>query len=321
MPTHPAVSIIIPAYNAQEHIRECLESVLAQSFSDFEAIVVNDGSTDRTADIVREFAAKDSRILCITTGNQGLSCARNTGIDNSEGEWLFFLDSDDAVFEHAIARLHECCIKENVLISSGQWTRRQHPGAEQSVSKGHIVIDAVELVEKMLYQTFETSSAWAKLFNRSIIGDARFTPKLYYEDLDFFYRVYLKCDRIGVVKDTIYFYRQNPSSIINSFNKRRLDVLKVTARLEQYAKDVIPELLPAARDRRLSANFNMFALVSIHSHGNEYADIKAECWNIIKEYRFQTLVNPKTRLKNKLGVMLSYLGRRAFVAVSRFIYS
>ncbi|MDE6394665.1 MAG: glycosyltransferase, partial [Duncaniella sp.] len=89
------ISVIIPAYNAQAYLRECLESVLAQSFSDWEVIVVDDGSTDSTAAIAQSFSARDSRVRVLSTVNRGVSAARNAALGMARGEWVTFLDSDD----------------------------------------------------------------------------------------------------------------------------------------------------------------------------------------------------------------------------------
>lgn len=316
---NPAVSIIIPAYNAQEYIRECLESILAQTFTNFEVIVVNDGSTDDTARIIAEYVRKDNRFRCITTANGGVSRARNTGMDNCNGEWISFVDADDCLFPYSIDQLLSVAVSSNTEIVSGQFSSKSVTGKlkKQNVS----LFNPTELTASVLYQTLDNPSPWGKLYNRKVCQALRFTENMRYEDLDFFYRVYLRCNTIAVTDCPVYFYRKNPGSFINTFNAQRLDVLKVTAGIEHFARQQCPVLLKAARDRRLSANFNMFALLSIHDTENRYAEIKADCWNLIKKYRLSTLFNPKTRLKNKIGVLLSLFGKRIFIAVAKNIYS
>lgn len=147
-----------------------------------------------------------------------------------------------------------------------------------------------------------------------------FTPKIWYEDLDFFYRAFCKVDRIAVATGIVYVYRENPQSFLHKFSTGRLDALKVTERLETFIKAHLPALLPAARDRRLSANFNMYALLSRNASSNNFVEHKQSCWKLICAYRMECLLNPKTRLKNKLGVLLSFFGKNAFTLISRILY-
>lgn len=317
--SNPVISVIIPAYNAQEYLRDCLESVLAQSFQDYEVIVVNDGSTDRTLAIAERYAEKDSRIRVLTTSNQGVSCARNHGIDMAKGEWITFLDSDDGLCQAALEKLLSVASHHGCSIVKGEWTR--NACCKNSAHSGSAsVLSADRAIEMLLYQTKSHSSSWATLYRRELFECVRFTPGLWYEDLELFYRVFLQADSIAFIPDVVYFYRDNPSSFLNRFSPRRLDALAVTESIENYMRLHKPELLSAARDRRLSANFNIFALMMLKTGADEYVEPKRRCWELVKAYRRECLLNGKTRLKNKLGSLISYLGRKPFVAVARFIY-
>src|SRR5690606_27364966 len=101
----PKVSVIIPVYNAEKYLRECLDSVLAQTFTDFEVLLINDGSTDASGKICDEYAEKDSRIKVFHKENGGVSSARNLGLDNAKGEWISFVDSDDTIEQETLATL------------------------------------------------------------------------------------------------------------------------------------------------------------------------------------------------------------------------
>lgn len=101
------ISIIIPVYNVEKYLRECLDSVLNQTLTDIEIICINDGSTDNSLQILEEYAAKDERIKIINQENKGLACARNTGINNATGKYIFFLDSDDYLLPNVISELYD----------------------------------------------------------------------------------------------------------------------------------------------------------------------------------------------------------------------
>ena len=170
--SNPAVSVIIPAYNAQEYLRECLESVLAQSFPDFEAIVVNDGSADNTRAIAEEFAATDSRIKVLSTGNQGLSCARNNGVDVAVGEWVTFLDSDDRLYTWSLESLFNGASASGCDIVKGRWSRLPDPVIEMPFLNDNVsVLSSVTAIESILYQTFSQPSACATLYRRRLLDN------------------------------------------------------------------------------------------------------------------------------------------------------
>ena len=121
-----------------------------------------------------------------------------------------------------------------------------------------------------------------------------------FEDIDFFYRVFMRAGVIGVTESVVYFYRATPGSIMHVFSPKRADVLEITRRIELYFNND-PQLLAAAQDRRLSANLQ----------------ISADCWDVIKKYRILALMNNNVRLKNKVGALLSYFGKTVFSILSR----
>ena len=224
------ISVIIPAYNAQAYLRECLESVLAQSFSDWEAIIVDDGSTDSTREIAAGFTVRDSRFRLVSTPNGGLSSARNAGIAEARGQWLTYLDSDDTLYPDALARLM-AATTENVDIVVAGLSRDRDVAAvtDDSVE----IMSGLTALERGLYQRGVTTSACAKLFSRRVADGITFPDGLYYEDLLYCVETLRRSARVAVIGDVVYYYRDNPSSFINTFSPRRLDVLRVTARVEE----------------------------------------------------------------------------------------
>ncbi|MDE5692427.1 MAG: glycosyltransferase family 2 protein [Duncaniella sp.] len=312
------ISVIIPAYNAQAYLRECLESVLAQSFSDWEAIIVNDGSTDSTCDIAAGFTARDSRFRLVSTPNGGLSSARNAGIAVARGQWLTYLDSDDTLYPDALAKLMAAAsAAENIDIVVAGLSRSRDIAA---ATDGRVeIMSGLSALEQGLYQRSVTTSACAKLFRRGVVEDIRFPDGRYYEDLLYCVETLRRSARVAVIGDVIYYYRDNPSSFINTFTPRRLDVLHVTARVEELLEgDEV--LRRAARDRRLSACFNIYGLLAVHDRDGRHSDVSCRCWRLIKDYRRDSLFNPQVRLKNKLGILLSYMGRRFFGRVAGMVY-
>ena len=316
------ISVIIPAYDAQEYLPEAIRSVLAQSFPDYELLVVDDGSTDRTASIAVATAGGDSRFRLLSKSNGGLADARNYGVANARGEWIAFLDSDDSLYPGALSLMYHVACKSGCdIVTAGFHRAYRYDVADGKYDSAFKVLSAVEAVGRTLYQRPGMyPSACAKLYRKSLFDRVGFTSGIWYEDLDFFYRAYLLAGKVAVTRSVVYFYRRNQSSFLSVFSSERLDVLAVTERMERYISGHCPELLPAARDRRLCANFNMLSLMLISPEPQRYADEIRKCRDVIKSYRWHSLFNPRVRIKNKAGALASFFSDNVFAMLSRIVY-
>lgn len=317
MTASPLISVIVPAYNAQDYLGQCVRSVLAQSVADFELIIIDDGSTDTTGGIADAFAKYDGRIKVIHQRNQGLSAARNAGMDIAIGQFTTFVDADDALHPEFLKYAIQEVQNSEADIFSCAFTRR--PGKDwEKLRPGDKVraLRPYDAIKAILYQRKNMlCSAWAHLYKTSTIRDLRFTEGILYEDLDFFYRAYENA-RLVVHSDfPFYFYRESPNGILSTFTENRLDVLTVTDRIAEHFKDN-PCLWKAAIDRRFAANFNMYALCSQRRH-----PAAQRCWQGIKADRLKILLNAKSRLKNRAGALASFLGQPFIKALSRILYS
>lgn len=310
------VSIVVPVYNREDYLCECVDSVLAQTFSDWELVIINDGSTDSSGIIADRYATSDHRIKVYHTPNGGLSSARNKGIDCSTGAYICFLDADDAMHPQALQVMTEALEHTSADMFIAGMHRGNAPAFRHIARYDTACMSPDEAIASSLYQNGKlTHSAWSKLYKRKIFTHQHFTPGIFYEDLDFFYRACYECKLIAVSSCDLYFYRDTPDSITNVWKDKRLDVLGVVDRIEAYMAERHITLLPAARDRKLSANFNMFILAS----ANNRSDVAKRCWKVVKDYRLGSLKDHRVRFKNKAGILLSYTGRRIFAAVARIV--
>lgn len=327
MEKQPLVSVIVPVYNAEKYLCQCVESVLAQSYSAWELILIDDGSTDNSPEICDNFARNYSCVRVIHRSNGGFSAARNTGIDDARGEYISFLDADDMLNIHflrltvkaaeenhsqIVCTLHRRFSDENLNFTSQQNTSSSYPAPRSE--------PVVSIVEKMLYQTGIDNSAWGKLYRKDFWSHFRFREGIGYEDLDLIPGVLLKAERVLILPLQLYLYRQHPQSYIHTFSLRRADSIDVAERLEKILSGN-PMLRRAARDRQLSANFNILTLIEANRHkipssqSEEALRLADRCWRNIKELRGDSLRNPKVRLKNKIGILASYLGGRPLISL------
>lgn len=303
----PRVSVLIPAYNAGKYIAECLESVLAQDFQDWEAIVINDGSKDNTEEICREYARRDARIRLLSQENAGLAETRNRLIENAFGDWLVFLDSDDILPRYNLGMLLKLAEETGCDIAGGRLLHFSAAcPADDNNIPAPVKMSREEAVKALLYQTEgpDTSSS-AKIYRASLWKHHRYRKGIIYEDLDVIYRVFLSADAYLHIPHPFYYYRSTPGSILHTFTPRRLDVLDVTDRIEKYMEIHNKSLLQAARDRRFSAAFNILLIYA--STPERDRDVEQRCIDIIRSRRYETLKNNEARLKNRLASLFSYI--------------
>lgn len=210
----PKISIIVPVYNVEEFLPTCLDSILSQTFKDFEVICVNDGSPDNSAAILENYAAQDSRIKIITQDNAGLSAARNSGWEQAQGEYLYFLDSDDYIHPQMLEIMYKeitsdeydfvCCQFRKVYGSLAKFPKYINYSCQEVVSP---------LSEFCAANGKISTNVWSKLYSRKALGDLRYISGLIYEDLPFnsFFFEFARCGK--VINLPLYYYLQRASSL------------------------------------------------------------------------------------------------------------
>lgn len=312
-----AVSIIIPAYNAEEFLQDCLDSISAQTFKDFEAIVVDDGSTDSTAEIASRMALSDSRFRRLRLPeNKGLSGARNEGTFAASGRRICYVDADDCLHPQALELMVGAMRREKAGICRSAFSSKKGFLGKVYRKVDEKIYSYPEAVTEALYQRVIMNPAWAMVIEKSIVEEAGFfRERIWYEDIDSFYRFMEKSDRIVYIKQPLYYYRPNPKSFIRNWSDGRLDVLDVTDRMLNFFRERYPKLTKAAEDRRYSAHFNMLLLLLRNGIDNPGA--MARCRKVVREGRKRTLTDPNVRLKNKIGALMSYGGIGVLRLLSR----
>lgn len=238
----PFFSIIIPVYNVAPYLRECLDSVLAQTFTDWEAICIDDGSTDGSGAILDEYAARDSRFRIIHQPNAGVSVARNKGLDVAKGEWIWFVDSDDMIKPHALDRFYNLECKADITYFGMDFLLQD--GSVSSFHHVRILPTKLDDESSAIVERFASSLMGIDFFGytvnkfirRSIIQDnaIRFEPGINcWEDALFFIKVFADSSTFAVISDSLYSYRQLQTGLTNSGNK---PMLKIGQLFEEYGK-------------------------------------------------------------------------------------
>lgn len=308
MDSKELVTVIVPVHNVEKYLPRCIDSILLQTYRNLEIILVDDGSTDESVTICDEYATKDNRIRVLHKENGGLSSARNTGLDAANGGLITFVDSDDWVAPNYIEVLYVNLIKYGADISAVSYLRVSDDFSyTPSQTNTPKLFNPEEATAAILYQNKLDSSACSKLYRQRLFNKQRFLKGILYEDLDIIPKLYLSSKSIVWSDSELYFYYTREYSITETFSLRRLDVLDVADRIEDYIKKRCPKLVGAAQDRKLSANFNMLMLLAKNGYADsEYTN---RCWQNIKSLRWRSLCDKNVRMKNKIGILASYLGK------------
>lgn len=303
----PEISVIVPVFNSESFLESCIRSVLAQSFADWELLLIDDGSNDGSNEICSRFAADDNRIRLIAKSNGGVSSARNVGLDHAKGKYIFFLDADDVLYGSALSSLYDISEKNNVLITIGGHVCAISKPEDAERTNRVRLVDSRKICIESLYQKrgTDTSVCW-RLFRKDLFDGLRFYDGRY-EDLEIFHKLLMRTDKVVVTDKMIYFYRNHSSSFINSWSKRRKDIAKVCENIvATYISD--KDMRKAALARYFSANYNL--LLALLRHCPEESEEITDCFNHIVSLRGSILTNLNSRWKDRLGALLSYLGLR-----------
>ena len=213
----PKISVIIPVYNVEEYLEQCLDSIINQTFKDLEIICVNDGSTDKSLCILEKYAQKDNRIKIINQTNQGLSAARNTGIENATGEYISFVDSDDYIKNNLYETLLKYLPSELICFNAEAFGDFPIPDKLNKYLK-YKYNGVKNITDKVIFNT--NVYAWNKLFKTEIIQKykIKFPEGLYFEDFVFLWDYMLKIKKVNYLRnnENFYFYRQRSTSIMNN---------------------------------------------------------------------------------------------------------
>ena len=231
------ISVIVPVYNVEEYLEECLESIRKQTYQDIEVILVNDGSTDGSRQICERFCQNDSRFKLINQENKGQSVARNRGVKESIGEYIIFVDSDD-VINTSVLEVLLPYMKTDVDIVECRMTRNKEEFLLNKTSTIVFEGNSKEAILNCIEFKEVKYCAFTKLYRREIVEKIPFLEGYIYEDV-FTGINYLKHIRKIVVVDYIgYYYRVHPNSTMTkSFNEKDLDIFKVGNQLIDSFKD------------------------------------------------------------------------------------
>lgn len=242
--TTPSISILVPCYNVERYLRQCLDSIINQTFKALEIICLNDGSKDGTLDILNEYANKDKRIIVVDKPNSGYGSTMNKGLEMAKGKYVGIVESDDYIELNMFQQLYDTAEKYNLDLTRCLYREvNEVTGKTQEVnfeSIGLYKCNEVFKPKEQKYIFYTQPSIWAGLYRKDIldINDIRFleTPGASYQDTSFAFKVYANSERVMVLREFLHNYRINESSSVSSPGKV-FCVCDEEAEIRRYTKE------------------------------------------------------------------------------------
>lgn len=238
------ISIIIPVYKVEKYLEKCIESVLKQTYTNLQIILVDDGSPDNCGKICDEYAKKDSRIEVIHKANGGLSDARNVGISKAKGRYIGFVDSDDYIKEDMYEILLNLIKKYDAdvsicnlydVIDENECIRNKENGIRE--------YSRLDILKEVLLDKNIQSYAWNKLYEKELFDEIKYPIRKKYEDIGTTFYVFEKCNKIVVTSEPEYYYLKRSDSLVNNVTESTvLDYTEIIIQRYLYTKENIKEL-------------------------------------------------------------------------------
>lgn len=247
MENKPLISIIVPVYNMENYLSVCVDSILAQTYTNLEIILVNDGSKDSSAQICDNLAKKDGRIRVIHKENGGLSSARNAGLDIATGEYIGFVDSDDSIKPNMFEVLYTNLVESDSDISVCKFsncTDQRDDGTVDNSPETLMIFSNTEALENIFIGRHFVGHAWNKLFKAETVKDLRFFEELRnFEDVPFSVAAMLRVKKVCFTQKRLYNYLIRQGSILRGgFNENLLNALvacdKIAGMLKEHSLDI-----------------------------------------------------------------------------------
>lgn len=300
----PLISVIVPVYNVGKYVGRCLNSIIHQSYTNLEIIVINDGSTDNSLSVCEEYAAKDKRIKLITQENRGLSGARNTGLRNYTGEFVSFVDSDDWIHKNMIEYLYYVLIRHNSemgLCASLRVSEETIQDKEFTKLEGE-AYSRDKFMKLFLNGTI--TACWSRLFRKAIISGFEFPEGLNCEDFIFMYEAIRRLKTVAVIDLPLYYYFVREDSIVNeNFNLKKYDQFYSAQKLYEMVKIYTPEYARLSVTRLAGATVSL--LSSSRKHQG-YETKESELTSFLRNNWYLFLFNDQLNYKIRI-VSLIYM--------------
>ncbi|WP_294555811.1 glycosyltransferase [uncultured Bacteroides sp.] len=316
----PKISIIVPCYNVEQYLHKCADSILAQTYENFELILVNDGSLDKSLQICEEYAAKDSRVIVVDKKNGGQASARNAGLDIATGDYIGFIDGDDWIEPNMYEILLSKAIEFDSDIVQCTWAIVDPDGTKRLICDSSIIeqysnFDALKELVDVTGKLLNTSVC-CKLFKRNVIGDIRLPILRACEDDDFVHRTVAVSKHITCIGEPLYDYLNREGSISRaSFHPRYIALLPVQQTVCDVLKDCLPDYYNKARKVLCSKQFYLLYQLNKHTEYDNSKELFDSVLEQVSANYSDFMKNPVIGLNKYMLLAIKYLPKALWIEI------
>lgn len=302
----PEISVIVPVYKVEKYLDRCIESIVNQTYPDFELILVDDGSPDGSPILCDKWAEKDSRVHVIHKKNGGASSARNAGLKIAKGNWIAFADSDDWLDRTALKTLYDLANQYNVPMAiGGMRVVQKYTDASIVMKQNAKVLSNADLMSRFFRLNGEpdTHSVCGTIIRRDILEDYSFIEGRMNEDVETCYYLARKCEAAVYTDAPLYNYFKNIEGVTNSgFSKKKLDLLDIWDIVQKQVEQFTPEYSYACEMNCKRARFTLLTQMSLNGYDHDDSLMKKTKQQLKKEVRqsFWPLMKWKMPISRKV---------------------
>lgn len=282
---NPKISIIVPVYKVEPYIRKCVDSILAQTLTDFELILVDDGSQDKCGEICDEYAHLDNRVIVIHKENGGQATARNAALDIAKGDYIGFVDSDDWIEPDMYELLYDMCQRNNCDIANCTSIIYFKNKTVKNGTHPLTVHNRDQAMRVMLEGKLYDEVVWTKLFKRNLLEKVRFPVGVMYEDTAFTYKVIHNSSRVCCIGAPKYHYiKRDDSTMDRAIKNLRIDGVLIYDEMYQFIEEFYPELRELVALKLANSAMVILNLISFNPNFSKYSKEYSEVANILNKY-------------------------------------
>lgn len=302
----PEISVIVPVYNAEKYLDRCMNSIVNQTYRDFELILVDDGSPDSCPKMCDEWTQKDARIRVVHKKNGGASSARNVGLNVAKGNWIAFADSDDWLEITALETLYNMANKYNVPMAiGGMRVVHECTDVNAVTVENAKVLSHIDLMNRFFRLNGEpdTHRVWGVIIRRDILNGYTFIEGKMNEDIEACYYLARKCEAAAYTEVPLYNYFKNVEGVTNSgFSKKKLDLLDIWDIVQKQVQEFTPEYSYACKMNYKRAYFTLLTQMKLNGYDHTDAFMVKTKQRLKREVRkaFWELMSWKMPISRKI---------------------
>lgn len=312
------ISIVVPVYNVENYLSDCLDSIYNQTYKNIEIILIDDGSKDKSGNICDRYVEKDKRAVVIHKENGGLSDARNVGIKRAKGKYVVFVDSDDIIDSTLIECLYSMVSGSETQIGICDLLHcYPHEGVFFKEETKRTTFDSDDAIVEMLYQRSFLVAACGKIFPKKYFENIQFPVGILFEDSAIMYKLFDMTERIVYCDAQLYGYMHRDGSITTkTFSNRDYDILIICNEIIEYMQNRNKKLQRAANVYYTNACLRIFLNAP---RNGDYDKMIIKCEEDIKKNRWKCVFDPKVRKKLRMSLLLFTLNRKLLFIMYRKI--